>query len=501
MLRRSLVCPLIVALGFFLIACSAAMAATYWAADGPTTPPAENTRIERPEAVSLRGPWRVMAISARNADGEHVAFDDPSQYAHAGRPCYVLIGKTTFILRIRDQALLDATYALDRAKTPAAIDLKTKDGDMLGIFREIDNITEIFLNDDGDGRPTDFDRAKCAVYLSIRRFPNRNVYVCDRDGTNPRRLAAETVFVRCYRQSWSSDGRKIALQGTPREFDKDGDLSRVFVIDLESGKARDLGPGAAPSWSPDGKLLAFHTAERLFEQVPYSLQVLPRWETSHVWVVSADGGDARDLGLGSSPAWSPDGKWIAACDAAKNETFIISPDGSNRKSLGLGAGHFAWSPDAENLAYAIGANVGIYNLKTEKLRLLLDDRYGVIRGCLAWSPDGRRIAFLARDPRMACELAMVDAEGHEKGFRTLLSQDGDGNRFTDSVSWDRDGSRILTGLHPDRGDRWLLCLVDPEGKLPVQPLEGQNHDADHIAPVFSPDCSKIVWTEVVASSP
>jgi Tol biopolymer transport system component len=49
-------------------------------------------------------------------------------------------------------------------------------------------------------------------------------------------------------QAWSADGRHLL---TSR-----GDLKRIALVDVATGEARDLGEGSAPVWSPDGGLIA-----------------------------------------------------------------------------------------------------------------------------------------------------------------------------------------------------------------------------------------------------
>jgi dipeptidyl aminopeptidase/acylaminoacyl peptidase len=55
-----------------------------------------------------------------------------------------------------------------------------------------------------------------------------------------------------------------------------------------------------PSWSPDGKRVAFSSARTGYEQI---------------WVVSASGGPLRRVSRRTTscvaPAWSPNGRWIA----------------------------------------------------------------------------------------------------------------------------------------------------------------------------------------------
>ena len=118
--------------------------------------------------------------------------------------------------------------------------------------------------------------------------------------------------------SWSPDGRRIAFVSRRRpEFDR-SDNWDLYVVDARAGaeprqlttfKGADLDPewgSRAPSWSPDGKLLAYVQGGRP-ELIYYAVQKLA--------VVPADGGPARVLTEGLdrnvlSPAFSADGRSI-----------------------------------------------------------------------------------------------------------------------------------------------------------------------------------------------
>lgn len=150
--------------------------------------------------------------------------------------------------------------------------------------------------------------------------------------------------VRGLGYQWSPDGRTIAYDG-------DG----LHTVDVATGRTRLLHPyrdgqGVVlpPSWSPDGKRLAFFD-RRLVEgssDGKYRFTAM---------TVSADGESPRTLVeagacvcLGLAPpalAWSPDGKWIAVSSVGGGVS-LLSPDGS-RATRGIGdvvQGDLAWQP-------------------------------------------------------------------------------------------------------------------------------------------------------------
>jgi len=187
---------------------------------------------------------------------------------------------------------------------------------------------------------------------------DRNVYVMDvavaRAGASratsskPRKLTKGPFFSAA--PSWSPDGRRIAFVS-----DRTGQID-IFVMDVHEGSVQRLTRhgGLYPAWSPDGRKIAFSANGALS-------------------LMDIDGGNVRRLDAGKvdadRPCWSPDGKWIAF--------------GSTNRSPGT------MTLD-ETLKFDPGVHIELINVKTGR-RLALPGTEG---GALPdWSPDGKRIAF------------------------------------------------------------------------------------------------------------
>ncbi len=101
-----------------------------------------------------------------------------------------------------------------------------------------------------------------------------------------------------------------------------------------------------------------------------------------------------------SPAWSPDGEWIAYyTDATGEERLMVTAhDASETQALTAEAkgrrGDPTWSPDSKKLAFFdIGGAIRCLDIETEELILIDSAEYGGLGGP-AWSPDSRYLAFV-----------------------------------------------------------------------------------------------------------
>jgi hypothetical protein len=91
------------------------------------------------------------------------------------------------------------------------------------------------------------------------------------------------------------------------------------------GRLRSIGPGSAPSWSPDGSRLVI---------------VRGGWIT----IIRASNGAARRLVRGTAPAFSPDGRWVAFIDL-QHQVRVIRSAGGRTRAVGMVRGVAVdWQP-------------------------------------------------------------------------------------------------------------------------------------------------------------
>src|SRR5467141_4217644 len=152
-----------------------------------------------------------------------------------------------------------------------------------------------------------------------------------------------------------------------------------------------------PTWSPDGKSVAF---------------ISNMSGRNNLWTVPADGGWPVQLSISdqrqSSPAWSPDGKWIAyQSDYDGDEQwdiFLVSPKTGQVVNLTntreIAEEDPTWSPDGRYLAYTVKPKtssvfeIDIFDMVMRKVQhLTTDTPRDKGNAGPVWSKDGKRIAY------------------------------------------------------------------------------------------------------------
>ncbi len=250
--------------------------------------------------------------------------------------------------------------------------------------------------------------------------------------------------------AWSSEGSLA--------FEQDG---HVWVVPSTGGDpvnaTRSSGGGSAPAWSPDGSMLAYIAGS----------------VSSDVYVMREDGSGRRNLTQSPSaderdPAWAPDGSRIvfsaqACADQGGPERERVCSGISALGYVDTSTGHVrpvisapvvfasdsepSWSPEGDLIAFVSDRSPdgtpssprsNLWTMTAAGATLTrVPDPYGVGGKAPAFSPDGKRIAFVAGGgPGGASAVYVVDLE---YATTRLISDQPIG---AGDPAWSPDGTRL-----------------------------------------------------------
>lgn len=266
--------------------------------------------------------------------------------------------------------------------------------------------------------------------------------------------------------------------------------SELVVVDPRTDVERPVAPLRGNQWngerSPNGQRIVFVEHPRSGIR-------------SQIMVLEPDGTvrQLTRLPRGAfSPAWSPDGRWIAF--VAAGDIFVMRADGSDIRRLGGTPGDDDspdWSPDGAHIAFRSGPlakpqtppNIWMLSFQDGRLTRLTSGGDG--DSYPTWSPRGDRILFLRyeRSPdgnleRADSDFFLVRSNGTE--LERLLIDEGPlggptdwgmaspDSHFQDAPTWSPDGRRVAySGGHCD-----CITIVDVARGEIVRSIIGQFTD-------------------------
>lgn len=245
---------------------------------------------------------------------------------------------------------------------------------------------------------------------------------------------------------------------------------------------------AAPAWSPDGTRIAFACGIG-----PVASGGFSTVEPSDICVMDADGrGSVRltnDPVSDGDPTWSPDGRRIAFRRAA--DIYTMKPDGTGitRLTTDASASEPAWSHDGTRIAYVslqspcpggcplpnpqpFVPQIFVMNADGTRAVNLTNDATTEARHP-AWSPDGTRIAYDAH-PSDGGEVAiwLMNPDGSAR----VRLPPAPGN--DSEPAWSPDGTKIVFTRYGDNLGDIFIRNTDGTGAVAVTNLPGFDASPD-----------------------
>ncbi len=256
---------------------------------------------------------------------------------------------------------------------------------------------------------------------------------------------------------------------------------------------------ASPAFTPDGRAVVFVRggAPNGQGEIPNPTSTPDPAERA-IWIAPLDGGEARRVAEGSSPEIAPDGETAAL--VSHGQIFLVALAGEEAPPTPLltirgGPRSLAWSPDGRRLAFASErgdhAFIGVFDLETRELRYV--DPSLDRDGSPVWSADGRRLAFI-RIPNERRRLPFAPARAAlpwsiriadvDSGEASQLwrADEGPGSAFESasgaSLMWLADGRIVF----PWERDGWLHLYAIPDTGGTPAPLTPGTFEVEHVTP-------------------
>ncbi|MFI5253347.1 MAG: hypothetical protein ACHQQQ_13055 [Bacteroidota bacterium] len=231
-----------------------------------------------------------------------------------------------------------------------------------------------------------------------------------------------------------------------------------------------------PSWSPDGRRIAYyHENYNHDSSYPSGLYLIDTSGANRVLLIE---------GFAGLPHWSPDGKWIVF--SYDGLVCLIKPNGDSL--LGVVGGDFPrWSPDGNKIVYTRSGTpdtvgIWIFDLKGGTRHRL---GYG---GYPDWSPDGTKFIYMGGPSTIKTEgqIWMMDTSGNNRKQLTMNSFSFNRHPF-----WSHDNNMIAwTILSYRTREIWLMQTDGSNQHILTEGSDGS----------FSPDSRQVVFSRINAAN-
>jgi Tol biopolymer transport system component len=363
------------------------------------------------------------------------------------------------------------------------------------------------------------------AYVVSNPYPdycNGVLFVAHADGRALRRIAAAASCGSGV--AWAPDSRRLAYE-TTRRLGQLGEVE-VYVVDLaRPGQRRVVGVTSGGfAWSPDGRYIAT--------------------DSGYTRVDGGAGG--RGYAKVDAFAWARNGRWLAVVDDTRQLNLVDVATGSKRPLAadGVFGGFLSWSSDSRFIAYDSysrdsGDALSVIDLASGTSRRVSDETYqtfgtetwsggrdllafdgeqglslldaasGITRvlsadhpASLAWSGDGRSIAYVAANP-YAGEGAYLRTATIDGQIRTVVAGSGFAGGNLRSVAWTRLPASVDYRPVVQRVAATVLSATSLVARWPIERIAADDARVAYVSCghvfVWTPGTGSVVQIEPAAT--
>ena len=248
------------------------------------------------------------------------------------------------------------------------------------------------------------------IAFMSKRDGNSEIYIMNPDGSDQVNLTQHPA--EDYDPAWSPNGNQILFSSN-----RDGPFD-LYLMDADGTNVRKVFKNSKyrrnPVWSPDGKKVVYEQGDAQKVKQIVGLFLVPRADLT-IYTAALNGDSVEKLTDGFDPSWSPDGREIAFAVGGREGTplgifdlqkrsqetilskenrWISSPTWSPRGDKIVFAKLDGVSFDGQGFLFSNKSMLYIVNRDSTGLHQITKDE-GKRHSSPTWSPDGNELVYTA----------------------------------------------------------------------------------------------------------